>query len=106
MTGKRKSRKPLVLLTALLTAVVMAASWGWVQPRSAYAAELGGKVQGAGSPIAGSTVTLYAASEGGSRRSSPKAKPAMMGLLVWMSAPIRSRALSAKCCTWWLGAAP
>jgi hypothetical protein len=40
-----------------------------VQSRSAHAAEaspnaLDGKVQGAGSPIAGSTVTLYAASEG------------------------------------------
>jgi hypothetical protein len=55
MTGKRKYRKPLVLLTALLTAVVLATNWGWVQPRSAYAAEggpnaLDGKVQGAAYP--------------------------------------------------------
>src|SRR6516164_5684193 len=69
MTGKRKHQKALVLLTALLTALVLATNWGWMQPRSAYAAEgspnaLEGKVQGAGSPIAGSTVTLYTASEG------------------------------------------
>jgi hypothetical protein len=53
---------------ALLTAVIMGASWVWVQPQSAYAAEgspnaLSGKVQVAGGPIAGSTVTLYAAGD-------------------------------------------
>jgi hypothetical protein len=70
MTGRRQYRgRPLVLLAALLTAVLIATSLSWAQPRNAGAAGggpdvLDGKVQGAGSPIAGSTVILYAASDG------------------------------------------
>ena len=67
MNAKWKYRGLVVLLSAILTAVLIATSW--TQPPRADAApggagEFAGTVQCAGSPIAGSTVTLYAAAEG------------------------------------------
>src|SRR5262245_55648735 len=64
-------RNPKALMTAVLAAALSAGvllAVCWSQPAGAPAADtsgrLAGKVQGAGSPIAGSAVTLYAAGEG------------------------------------------
>jgi streptogramin lyase len=64
-------RNPKVLMAAVLAATLSAGvllAICWSQPAGAPAADasgrLAGKVQGAGSPIAGSAVTLYAAGEG------------------------------------------
>jgi len=56
----------LVLLATLLATPLTTTSWASAQSESAAAGpvELYGKVQGAGSPIAGSIVTLYEAGEG------------------------------------------
>src|SRR5271157_3843932 len=67
-----KSYRVRLLLSALLTMVLLAGGLlpiFWPRPSSAGAAadaagEFTGRVQAAGSPIAGSTVTLYAAGEG------------------------------------------
>jgi hypothetical protein len=65
MTGKPKNRGLLVLLATLLAGTLPTTSRGLAQSESAPGGplELYGKVQGAGGPIAGSTVTLYAAGE-------------------------------------------
>jgi hypothetical protein len=64
MNVKRNDRGSLAWPAALLATVVLITVACSVPVRSAGADELDGKVQGAGSPIAGSTVTLYAAGEG------------------------------------------
>src|SRR6516165_1887912 len=64
-------RKPKALITTVLAAALLAggllASYMTLPSNAGAAADtsggLAGKVQGAGSPIAGSTVTLYAAGE-------------------------------------------
>src|SRR5262249_51254233 len=71
MNAQKKYRGRL-LLSALLTAALLAGGLlavYWPQPSSAgatadTAGELAGKVQVAGSPVDGATVTLYAAGEG------------------------------------------
>jgi hypothetical protein len=68
MNAKWKVRALFALLPALLAALLIATYWA--QPSSAGAGagggpgDLTGKVQGAGQPIVGSAVTLYAAGEG------------------------------------------
>src|SRR5215510_9267795 len=65
-------RNTKVRMTALLAAVLVAGgllALHWAQPSSAgpdgdASGRFAGRVQGAGSPIAGSTVTLYAAGDG------------------------------------------
>src|SRR5262249_787149 len=65
-------RNTKVLMSALLAAVLVAGgllALHWAQPPSAgqdggASGGFAGRVQGAGSPIAGSTVTLYAAGDG------------------------------------------
>src|SRR5438552_387361 len=67
MNAKRKYAGPLVLLSALLVAVLIATSRPQsprVDAAAGGAGDIAGKVQGAGSPIAGTAVTLYAANEG------------------------------------------
>lgn len=66
MSAKRLYRRP-VWISVLSAAVLVATAWTHSHSNQAAAGEFGkfaGKVQLAGSPIAGSSVTLYAASEG------------------------------------------
>ena len=65
MNAKRKYRRPLILLSALLGTALIATRWP--QPPSAYAAartpgQLAGQVTVGGAPIVKSTVTLWEAS--------------------------------------------
>src|SRR5262245_40815959 len=68
MNTRREYRRPLILLSALLGAALIATQW--TEPSSVNAAaavalaQIRGQVLGSGAPIANSTVTLWAASAG------------------------------------------
>ena len=71
MSIKRKYRRPLILLSVLLGAAVIATRWP--QPPPVYAAAAGqGQVLGGGAPIANSTLTFWAASAGAPRQLAQK----------------------------------
>ena len=63
-------------IKSILAAITVSAAL-LIANLQAIAADLTGSVQGAGSPIAGSTVTLYAASDG-APSSWPKARAMIM----------------------------
>src|SRR5262245_49381974 len=68
MNARRKYRRPLILLSTLLGAALIATQWtepSSVNPAAAAApAQIRGQVLGSGAPITNSTVTLWAASAG------------------------------------------
>src|SRR5215510_10549130 len=72
MNARREYRRPLILLSALLGAALIATQW--TEPSSVNAAaaaapaQIRGQVLGGGAPIANSTVTLWAASAGAPRQ--------------------------------------
>src|SRR5262245_20287897 len=72
MDTRREYRRPLMLLSALLGAALIATQW--TEPSSVNAAaavalaQIRGQVLGSGAPIANSTVTLWAASAGAPRQ--------------------------------------
>src|SRR5262245_31670389 len=72
MNTRREYRRPLILLSALLGAALIATQW--TEPSSVNAAaavalaQIRGQVLGSGAPIANSTVTLWAASAGAPRQ--------------------------------------
>ena len=72
MNARREYRRPLILLSALLGAALIATQW--TEPSSVNAAaaaapaQIRGQVLGGGAPITNSTVTLWAASAGAPRQ--------------------------------------